>query len=209
MNNLKLFAGQIITKSKLTKESKLQLLKFIQYEATDSQIKAFLMDGKITKLNEEAEVIVNERFEIHKTKQLISEVLSPTEMNDLIGGIIELVGLAGLSAAAWTAFRTFRTTIKRKRRVCGTYGVGLARKACLLKLKIDECDGTLNILKKDIKSCKEKNDPQKCIKKHNKAIEKIIKKKKIAMTDLGVLKVKNVNKSKEGEQRADSYIKNK
>lgn len=67
-NNLKLFAGRIITNSKLTKESKLQLLNFIQYEATDFQIKAFLMDGKITKLNEEAEGIVNERFEVHKNK---------------------------------------------------------------------------------------------------------------------------------------------
>ena len=69
-NNLKILAGQIISETKLSKEIKIQLLNFIQKEASDSQIKALLMDGKIVQLDEQAEVIVNDRFKNHKASQL-------------------------------------------------------------------------------------------------------------------------------------------
>jgi len=60
---LRLRAGEIVTGSKLSKEAKLQLINFIQTEATDAQVKALLMDGKIVQLDEQSEEIVNARFE--------------------------------------------------------------------------------------------------------------------------------------------------
>ena len=60
---LRLVAGAIVTGSKLSKGSKLQLLNFIQKEATDGQVKALLLDGKIlTKIDEQTEEIINDRF---------------------------------------------------------------------------------------------------------------------------------------------------
>lgn len=60
--DLKIVAGSFITESKLTKESKKQLLNFIQHEACDHQVMALMLDGKITKLDEQSKQIVEERF---------------------------------------------------------------------------------------------------------------------------------------------------
>lgn len=63
-NKLKTTCGEIIVKSKLTKESKLQLLNFIQVEADEHQLKGFLLDGEIiTKADDEAKHIIDQRFE--------------------------------------------------------------------------------------------------------------------------------------------------
>ena len=58
---LRLFIGEAVTVSDLPKEAKLQLLKFIQNEATDAQVKALIMDGEILKLDHFSEQIVNDR----------------------------------------------------------------------------------------------------------------------------------------------------
>lgn len=65
---LRLRAGKIVVESKLSKSAKLQLINFIQKEATDAQIKALLMDGKIVQLDEQSEEIVNARFELKNQK---------------------------------------------------------------------------------------------------------------------------------------------
>ena len=62
---LKLVCGTIVFESNLSKAAKLQLFTWIKEEASDAQIKAFLLDGKITHLDEQAEEIVNARFEQH------------------------------------------------------------------------------------------------------------------------------------------------
>jgi hypothetical protein len=62
---LQLKAGQIIKESKLGVPAKLQLFNFLK-EANEAQIKAFLLDGKIVHLDEQAEEIVEERFKGHK-----------------------------------------------------------------------------------------------------------------------------------------------
>jgi len=61
---LRLTAAEIVVGSKLTKPAKLQMLNFIKEQATDAQIKALLMDGKIVHLDKQAEEIVNERFKV-------------------------------------------------------------------------------------------------------------------------------------------------
>lgn len=60
---LRLVAGAIVTESKMSKGAKLQLLNFIQTEATDIQIKALLLDGEIlTNIDEQTKEIINSRF---------------------------------------------------------------------------------------------------------------------------------------------------
>ena len=61
---LRIFAGAAVTKSELPKAAKLQLLNFIESEATDAQIKVLIMDGEITYLDEFAEQIVHDRWEV-------------------------------------------------------------------------------------------------------------------------------------------------
>jgi len=70
-NKIRIFAGKMIVESELSKSAKLQLLNFIQHEATDSQVKVMLMDGEIVSLDEHAEEIVNSRFENHAVSKLI------------------------------------------------------------------------------------------------------------------------------------------
>jgi hypothetical protein len=66
---LKLLAGEIVVESKLTKSAKLQLLNWLKTEASEGQVKAFLLDGGIVKLDKQSEEIVNARFENHKFKK--------------------------------------------------------------------------------------------------------------------------------------------
>ncbi len=60
--DLQLQTGQIIVDSKMTKPAKLQMLQFIQHEASESQLMALILDGRIVKLDEQAEEIVKDRF---------------------------------------------------------------------------------------------------------------------------------------------------
>jgi len=63
LTQLTIKAGGIVSKSKLTRPAKLQMLTWLENEATEAQVKAFLLDGAIVKLDKQAEEIVNARFE--------------------------------------------------------------------------------------------------------------------------------------------------
>ena len=66
LKKLKIFAGSVITKSKLSKGAKLQLLNFVQNEATNYQVMALLLDGKIVVLDKQAEQVVEDRFKVYE-----------------------------------------------------------------------------------------------------------------------------------------------
>ena len=59
MKKLSLLAGEVVTNSKIHPFIKIKALDWIQYEATESQIKSFLLDGNISELDEQEEEIVN------------------------------------------------------------------------------------------------------------------------------------------------------
>lgn len=61
---LKLLAAKVIFKSEISKPSKIQMFEFIN-NASPAQLKALIMDGKIVKLDEQAEEVVNDRFAVH------------------------------------------------------------------------------------------------------------------------------------------------
>ena len=72
--SLKILAGKnIINKNNISKYSKLQLLNFIKEEASNSQIMALILDGKIIKLDEQAEKIVEDRFYCSKYYNMIND----------------------------------------------------------------------------------------------------------------------------------------
>ena len=77
--NLKITAGYIVTESKLSKPAKLQLLNFIQNEASDEQLMALMLDGKIVKLDEQAKEIVKERFKNSKIGKLKQPKITKTK----------------------------------------------------------------------------------------------------------------------------------
>lgn len=72
--NIRMLAGQIVVESKMTKSAKKQMLNFIKEEATDAQVKALLMDGKIVQLDEQAEEIVNARFEVSEASGHVAKL---------------------------------------------------------------------------------------------------------------------------------------
>ena len=47
----------------MTKAAKLQLMNFLENEASDSQVMALILDGKVQILDEMAETIVCDRFD--------------------------------------------------------------------------------------------------------------------------------------------------
>lgn len=70
---LQLICGKMVVASKLTKEAKLQMLEYVQHQASESQLKLLLLDGKIAKLDEQTEAIVNDRFKISNFQALLDK----------------------------------------------------------------------------------------------------------------------------------------
>ena len=67
---LKKLAGQTVMESEYSDSGKKQLLNFILNEASDAQLKALVLDGNIEKLDEDAELFVNKRFDIVKENDI-------------------------------------------------------------------------------------------------------------------------------------------
>lgn len=64
VNNMKIFAGHAIVTSEMGKDSKKQLLNYVQ-DATEHQVKAFLLDAEIMKDPNDVvcQTIIDERFD--------------------------------------------------------------------------------------------------------------------------------------------------
>ncbi len=74
--DLKILAGNIVFESEYSDSAKKQLLNFIK-EATSYQIKTLILDGKIESIAEDAENIIDKRFDII-TENAVSEVVEDT-----------------------------------------------------------------------------------------------------------------------------------
>ena len=60
--SLQALSGLVVTESKLPKDAKQSILNFIQNEASDLQLMALLLDGKVTTVSETSAPIIKERF---------------------------------------------------------------------------------------------------------------------------------------------------
>ena len=63
MDSLRVTAAYFVKESNMTKASKLQLMNFLENEATDAQVMALLLDGEVQTLDEQAEQIVYDRWD--------------------------------------------------------------------------------------------------------------------------------------------------
>lgn len=159
---LRIIAGAIVTESKLSKEAKVQLLNFIQKEASDIQIKALLLDGKILpKIDEQTEEIINDRF-ISRESDLV-----------IAAGGAAMVGL--IVAGIASEINKIRKRILTKAgRACKSY-TGDMHSKCVNKFKKESLGKELQLLQRGKEACKKSKDPKKCIASLDK---KIIKTKK-------------------------------
>jgi len=149
---LKIAAGSVVTDSKMSKAAKLQLLNFIQSEATDHQIMALLLDGKVVKLDEQAEQIVEDRFEVSKLNEF---------------GII----MAALLAAAMLgSMKLYRRLLSQAARACS----GVPNKSvCMSKFKVKALVAKQKYLKGQAPKCNQTKDPEKCRERFAAGIAKI------------------------------------
>lgn len=138
--DLRLIAGLMVIESELSKPAKLQMLEFIQHEATNTQIKALLLDWKIVKLDEQAEEIVNERFSISEAGGRVAKLRK---------SYMTQYGSSGGLNPAWLLYRAVRAQFDKCTRKCGTFELNTSRRQhCLLKCKVQKLQGELNAAKK-------------------------------------------------------------
>jgi hypothetical protein len=143
---LKITAGGFVTESELSKPAKLQMLNFIQYEASDHQLMALLLDGEIIELDELAEQIVENRF-------MLSEFLFGTS-----GEYDKIVGLV---MGKCIDLKCSKLTNKQAMKICH-YNCYISGELVGLKA-----------FKQKLSNCKNEKNPERCEKMMNKRIKKI------------------------------------
>ena len=154
MKNLKLFCGKVVIESNLIKSSKLQLLKYIR-EASETQLKAFLLYGKIVNVTEKTEEIINEKFKSSIYPDILTEL-------GVVGNIISLAvsPFLGYYAVAW---RLIAAAASEAHRRCGVLKISNDRDSCLAKVRIDESNKRISILQKAKSTCSKNKDPKQCV----------------------------------------------
>jgi len=128
---LKLAASQLVFDSKMSAKAKMQIFNWLK-EANEPEIKAFLLDGKIVQLDEQATDVVNDRF---KASTLMQELESGTAKTIL--GIV-LAGPIG-----WAIYRWAKGELNACSKKCGTFAIGHDRNVCMKKCE----DRVKNIVK--------------------------------------------------------------
>jgi len=163
LNTLKIVAGDVVTQSKLSNPAKLQMLTWLENEATEGQVKAFLLDGAIVQLDEQSEEIVNARFEAHALNE---------------GGWKSIGGMLLLNPVYWAAYRAIRAAFDAKSKKCGVFGIGRQRDVCLWKLKAEEARKEASIFKKGLSDCAKHPKPDLCKSKGLAAVQRSLLKAK-------------------------------
>ncbi|MBR9682662.1 MAG: hypothetical protein GOV02_03215 [Candidatus Aenigmarchaeota archaeon] len=137
---LYLITGYEIAESEnYSDKAKVQLITWLN-EATESQVKAFLLDGKIVRLNEQEEESVNDRFEISEVGGRIAKLRKSWSSQAGSG--------AGMNVF-WLAYRKLRSMFSACTKRCGTYEVNTSRRQhCMIKCKVQQAQGEIAAAKK-------------------------------------------------------------
>ena len=143
---LRLVAAFKVLESTRSKSSKVKLLDFITEKASDIQVKSFLMDGKILKLDEMAEDIVNDRFEGYSHL---------TESGMFLQILAKMVGIL-------PAWRKLAGMFSDAHRQCGLEKISKDRDACLANARLNFALKKIEIIKKAMTNCKHMKDPGRC-----------------------------------------------
>lgn len=161
---LRLIAASIIVDSNLSKAAKQQMLNFIKEEATDVQVKALMLDGKIVRLDEQAEQIVNDRFEALSEDPLVAAGMA------LAPFFIALVG---------QMVKSFKRRMTAGGSTCRKFK-GAEYNKCMGKYQLDGEMEKMKVLKQAVSKCNQTKDPAKCHLKISKMIAR--QKRKIDKT---------------------------
>lgn len=168
INKLRLVAFQKVYEDEklCCKDVKKQVLRYMK-EADEHDVKAYLLDGDLDIVEEDAKPIVDERFEKSEIKEDIEllgeeylQEMDPVSFLGLMAGGIIAAGVAKDIAAK------FSKCYGRCRRIEETD----KRRLCKLKCKLEGREAKLKKLKQY--DCSEKDDPKKCKEKVKKQIEK-------------------------------------
>jgi hypothetical protein len=124
------------------------MLTWLENEATEAQLKAFLLDGQIVHLDEQAEEIVNTRFDIHE--QGLSEAGT-------------IMGVIGALAGILPLWRAVAVQFSDAQRQCGTFKISKDRDACMAKARMAYAKKKIEAMKKAQGGCKSYKDPQACM----------------------------------------------
>ena len=192
---LRIVAGMIIVESNLDQEDKLSLLEYVKTQATDVEVKAFLMDGIQTSVLKEDESFVNERFENHFINEQYLEE----------GGWKTAAGIFFTTPAIWAMYRVIRAGFDKKSAQCGVFSIGRKRDVCLWKLRAEENKKFAQLQMKALSSCK--ND-KKCQEKVKGSVKKFEDKAKKYMAKIQTYSNKNPKKALKAQQGLD-YAKDK
>ena len=158
LNSLKVFAGLIVMESDLSNPSKLQLLNFLQYEATIPQVKAFILDGEIVNLDEQSIEIVNDRFAVSeaggKVAQFRKSAVSVTQgpqmrvamaAVNLAKGDAQAAAIGLGTIGVWGLYRLVRAKFDKCTKTCGTFKLNLPkRQYCMIKCKVAKLQADVN-----------------------------------------------------------------
>lgn len=172
--NLRLFAGHILISSKLSKSAKSQLLNFVKEDATDSQIKALLMDGEILSLDEQTEEIVNSRFDLFVEKNNLKGVLEFVDLYTLMykigarDGFIAAAFIAAVTSAGEMVYKRF---FSKAARACQDKS-GIEKTSCMTKFKNNATKEKIKVYQKGMSMCNKSKTPDQCKAKLRKKIGK-------------------------------------
>ena len=137
---LRVLAAHIVVESNLSKSAKIQMLNFIKEEATDAQIKALLLDGKIVHLDEQAEDIVNERFSVSEAGGRVAKLRKTASSQ---------MGQGYGTPVLWALYRKIRSIHDGCTKKCGTYESNTTRRQhCMIRCKVAKLESQLAAAKK-------------------------------------------------------------
>ena len=160
--DLQIFAGLVVIESKLGKEAKLQILEWLQNEASKVDLMGFLMDGRIKHFDENSEQVVIDRFEVHEAGGRVAKLRK---------SYMSQAGAGGGLNPGWLLYRTARKLFDACTNKCGSYEVNTSRRQhCMIKCNLIK-------LNKELQGAKKEGNEGKA-----KSIQKNIQKQKALLS---------------------------
>ena len=194
--SLQFLTGAIITESKMPKDSKKQLLNFVEGEATEHQLMSMLLDGEVKPVSEDEKDLIEDRFtsneKLYESYMYIEEAAlwnviklfakggakvaggvnkARKGASNLAGGGV--LGLAAGAATVWAAWRGMGALLNKDKRKCGVLSIGSKRKACLLNAQANNVNKKIGLLNKLKSQCGKSKSPESCAKGINNEIGKL------------------------------------
>ena len=161
--SLRLEAALYVMESKLSKAAKIQMLNFIKEDASDAQVKALMLDGRIVQLDEQAEEVVNDRFAASHLQE------DPVVALGVAAGVWTVA-----TVVAWATSMAVKS-YKKRMTAAGSACKGKAgpeKTACVTKYQMAAEQEKMKIYKQALAKCSKSKIPAKCTLRVGKLIAK-------------------------------------